>query len=283
MPSSFDTDPTRLRQVLINLLGNAIKFTENGSVELAVTLIAGDRSSSGHTLEFAVIDTGIGMSAEQQSRLFQPFSQADASVTRNYGGSGLGLAISQRLVSMLGGTISVESELGKGSTFRVRVPIEVDEHKTLTTPELVHDDLGSERVVRTPMKLSCRVLVVDDRRDVRHISQHFLEKAGATVATAENGAEGVSSVKAAIAEGKPFELIVMDIQMPKMDGLEATSQIRALGIQTPIIALTADAMDGDRERCLSSGCTDYMSKPIDQVILIQKAVQHTTATNASPS
>lgn len=276
VPQSFDTDSTRLRQVLINLLGNAIKFTEQGRVELAVGLVDDESDSANQMLEFAVTDTGIGMSDEQQVRLFQPFSQGDASVTRNFGGSGLGLAISQRLVEMLGGTISVESRLGSGSTFRVRLPINIDESDTLVKPSVEPDNSTAATVGNAPIVLNCSVLVVDDRRDVRHISQHFLEKAGARVAVAENGAEGVAAVHAAIEQGRPFDLIVMDMQMPVLDGIEATAQIRAAGIETPIVALTADAMDGDRDRCLAGGCTDYMSKPIDHELLVGKVAKHTS-------
>lgn len=278
VPRQFQTDPTRLRQVLINLLGNAIKFTDQGRVELTVGLVNGETNSPFQLLEFVVADTGIGISAGQQEKLFQPFSQGDASVTRTYGGSGLGLAISQRLVALLGGTITVESQLGSGSTFRVRLPIAIKASDALVT--LSHD---SEKVKtatrsRAAIELNCRVLVVDDRRDVRHISQHFLEKAGATVAVAENGAEGVAAVHDAIAQGKPFDLIVMDMQMPVLDGRKATAQIRAAGIETPIIALTADAMDGDRDRCIDGGCTDYMSKPIDHLVLIEKVATYTLFT-----
>ena len=269
IPDSVLTDPIRLRQILINLLGNAIKFTETGSVTLRVRY--DHESGALPALEFAVIDTGIGMSPEQQSRLFKPFSQGDASVTRKYGGSGLGLAISDRLAKMLNGTLSFESELGKGSTFRVRLPLE-----NLNDALMVQPDSEAGLVDRpepTPelKRLDCSILVVDDRREVRHISQHFLEKSGAQVMTAEDGRQAIDAAIAARDAGKPFGLIVMDIQMPNIDGLQATARLRAEGIDIPIIALTADAMTGDRERCLRGGCDDYLAKPIEHSELVSKA------------
>ncbi len=266
MPT-ITTDAVRLRQVLINLLGNAIKFTESGSVVLSTSLRTSDQGIG--SIEFAVSDTGIGISEEQQARLFKPFSQGDTSVTRRYGGSGLGLAISERLTKLLGGQLTAESELGIGSTFRVNLPVAIVDATELIQP-ILSEDLPEQQVVSTETRqLACRVLVVDDRRDVRHISQHFLEKAGATVSTAENGEQAVQAALHARNSGEPFDLIVMDMQMPKVDGLQATAQLRSAGIEWPIIALTADAMKGDRERCLSGGCDDYLSKPIDHSALVE--------------
>ncbi len=260
------TDPIRLRQVLINLVGNAIKFTEKGWVVLKVGIIEGK-------LQFAVYDTGIGMTQEQQNRLFKPFSQGDSSVTRQFGGSGLGLAISRRLTEMLGGQITVESEAGKGSTFRVTLPIESLDGVDLVQPKIEHKP-ASEETSGSLQSLHCRVLVVDDRRDVRHISQHFLEKAGASVVTGENGRQGIDLALAARDSGKPFDLIVMDMQMPIVDGLQATAELRSAGIDSPIIALTADAMKGDREKCLNGGCDDYLSKPIDHLALVNMVARY---------
>ncbi len=267
VPPTITTDAIRLRQILINLLGNAIKFTESGSVILSVGLVPYEFNDG--RIEFAVIDTGIGISPEQQTRLFKPFSQGDTSVTRRYGGSGLGLAISERLTNLLGGKLTVQSELGNGSTFRVQLPVGDIDATKLVQP--VMDEELPERleVVTEARQLACRVLVVDDRRDVRHISQHFLEKAGATVATAENGEQAIESATSAQDAGQPFDVIVMDMQMPKVDGLQATAHLRSAGIDWPIIALTADAMKGDRERCLSGGCDDYLSKPIDHAALVE--------------
>ncbi len=293
VPATIETDTIRLRQVLINLIGNAIKFTEQGSVRLEVGIV--HSSPEGNTkdadvptpdwkaidhanatrLSFTIHDTGIGMSQEQQNRLFKPFSQGDSSVTRQYGGSGLGLAISRRLIDMLGGDIFVESESGNGSTFRVTLPIESLEGAELVTPTINHQVNLDPDDRLEPRKLNCRVLVVDDRRDVRHISQHFLEKAGATVATAEDGQQGIDTALAAQNSGHPFDLIVMDMQMPTLDGMQATAELRSAGFEMPIIALTADAMKGDREKCLNGGCDDYLTKPIDHVKLVGIVARYT--------
>ncbi len=279
IPETIQTDPRRLRQVLINLIGNAIKFTEEGEVKLEISY---EDSADTPSLTFAVRDTGIGMAQEQQDRLFKPFSQGDASVTRKYGGSGLGLAISRRLIEMLGGEIGVDSQPGKGSTFKVRIPAELGQKVDLIKPQLnARSEDDSARSARQIPDLECRVLIVDDRRDVRFISQHFLEKAGATVTSAEDGKQAIATALAARDAGEPFDLIVMDMQMPVVDGLQATSQLRAAGIDVPIIALTADAMKGDRERCLAGGCDDYLSKPIDRAKLIRMVAHYVTEVAAT--
>ncbi len=272
VPREILTDATRLRQVLINLIGNAIKFTDEGEVRLKVKFVA---EVNPPMVEFAIVDTGIGISPEQQQRLFKPFSQGDSSVTRQYGGSGLGLAISQRLVQMLDGTMELESEPGEGSTFYVRLPVDSMDEIELVKPDLVIRRSEPEELLAELPKLGCRVLVVDDRRDVRHISQHFLEKAGAKVATAEDGQQGIDATIAARDAGQPFDLIVMDMQMPNVDGLQATAQLRSAGIEWPIVALTADAMKGDRDKCLNGGCDDYLSKPIDHAKLVNMVAKYT--------
>jgi len=271
VPEQIKTDPTRLRQVLINLIGNAIKFTEKGSVVLTIIL------KSDALLTFSVRDTGIGMSVEQQEHLFKPFSQGDSSVTRTYGGSGLGLAISNRLTAMLGGDISMESKLGVGSTFTVTIPIGPISEAHLIKPNVFNRPNPVEDEEFKLDKLTCRILIVDDRRDVRHISQHFLEKAGAQVSTAEDGQQGIDATIAARDSGKPFDVVVMDMQMPNVDGLHAVAELRSIGIEVPIIALTADAMKGDREKCLNGGCDDYLAKPIDQAKLISMVAKYTQA------
>ena len=271
VPERIKTDPTRLRQVLINLIGNAIKFTEKGSVVLSIAL------HNERVLTFSVRDTGIGISDEQQERLFRAFSQGDSSVTRTYGGSGLGLAISKRLTAMLGGDISMQSELGVGSTFTVTIPIGPIDDTLLIKPNLFGHSNSVEAEHLKPVKLDCRILVVDDRRDVRHISQHFLEKAGARVSTAEDGQQGIDAAIAARESGSPFDLIVMDMQMPNVDGLNAVAKLRSAGVEVPIIALTADAMKGDRDKCLNGGCDDYLAKPIGQSALISMVARYTQA------
>lgn len=267
VPETIQTDSIRLRQVLINLLGNAIKFTDEGEVRLGVRLIS---DSEPPEIEFAVQDTGIGIPEEQQKKLFKPFSQGDTSVTRAYGGSGLGLAISKRLVGMLDGSIWVTSEVGEGSVFHVRLPLDSLDGVPLIEPDLTTlsaEETAAESDV-LPV-LNCRVLVVDDRREIRHICQHFLEKAGATVQLAQDGQAGVDAILAARESDAAYDVILMDMQMPRLGGLEATAVLRAQGVETPIIALTADAMKGDREQCLQAGCNDYLSKPIDHAQLVE--------------
>ena len=272
IPKWIRTDATRLRQILINLLGNGIKFTDAGHVSLSVDYDASQNDSS--MLRFRVSDTGIGISEEQKEKLFKPFSQGDATVSRKYGGTGLGLAISDRLAEMLGGTVLVKSEPEKGSTFTLTIPIAETTSLELVEPGDLVSKPTTDNPIQVAPKLNCRVLVVDDRRDVRHISQHFLEKAGATVMTAEDGEQAVEKVMSARASGEKFDAIVMDMHMPKVDGLEATARIRASGIDWPIIALTADAMKGDREKYLIGGCNDYLSKPIDHAQLIHTVARH---------
>ena len=257
--------------MLINLIGNAIKFTEKGSVVLSIAL------QNDTVLTFSIRDTGIGISNEQQERLFRAFSQGDSSVTRTYGGSGLGLAISKRLTAMLGGDISMQSELGVGSTFTVTIPIGPIDDTLLIKPNLFGHSNSVEAEHLKPVKLDCRILVVDDRRDVRHISQHFLEKAGGRVSTAEDGQQGIDAAISARDSGSPFDLIVMDMQMPNVDGLNAVAKLRSAGVEVPIIALTGDAMKGDRDKCLNGGCDDYLAKPIDQSTLISMVAKYTQA------
>ncbi len=268
LPTFISTDPKRLRQVLINLIGNAIKFTEEGQVKLLTSCV---RREEQYAIRFEVQDTGIGISQEHMTKLFKPFSQADSSVTRKFGGTGLGLSISKRLVSMLGGQLTVASQLGVGSTFCVELP--VGELKDVAFSECEIEKVSNEaeaEVARRKESLNCRILLVDDRRDVRFLAQHILEGAGAVTVTATDGREGIAAIRTAEEEGVPFDIVVMDMQMPIMDGYAATSELRAKGFNRPIIAMTANAMAGDAERCLNVGCDDYQSKPVDAAELISK-------------
>ncbi|KAA5541356.1 PAS domain-containing protein [Roseiconus nitratireducens] len=262
IPEVIQTDPKRLKQILINLLGNAIKFTRKGSVTLRIE----HRQEELSELTFDVIDTGIGITEEQQKKLFQTFSQGDASVSRDFGGTGLGLAISQRLAGMLGGNITVESEPGRGSRFRVTIATTPLQDVSLVRPP-ERPDSGPQKPAEPP-RLNCRVLVVDDRRDIRFLSKRLLTGAGATVDEAEDGQVAVNYIGQRLSSGDLPDLILLDMQMPNLDGYQTTRQLRALGYKHPIIALTADAMQGDMHRCLESGCNDYLSKPIDAAALI---------------
>ncbi|QDU36856.1 Sensory/regulatory protein RpfC [Maioricimonas rarisocia] len=264
IPATLTTDAKRLKQILINLVGNAIKFTDEGHVHVRVTLLS---DSNGPSIQFAVEDTGIGIAPEKIERLYQPFSQADSSVTRQFGGTGLGLTISRRLTDLLGGQLDLESEPEKGTTFYLTLPAGPLDDVDMVDFEI--DQARTDETERPPLpRLHCRVLLVDDRRDVRHVAQHFLEEAGASVMTAEDGGQGIDAVLQSETDGQPFDLIVMDMQMPNVDGYTAVSELRARGCELPMIALTADAMRGDRERCLDVGCDDYLSKPIEPARLV---------------
>lgn len=266
LPSTIMTDPKRLRQILINLIGNAIKFTEEGQVKLLTSCV---RRDTQYAIRFEVQDTGIGISEEHLAKLFRPFSQADSSVSRKFGGTGLGLSISKRLVSMFGGHLTVQSQLGVGSTFCLDLPVGELDSSTFAECEVDRISPHAESSPSTEC-LKCRLLLVDDRRDVRFIAQHFLEGAGATISTATNGREAIEAIYAAESLQEPFDIVVMDMQMPVLDGYATTSELRARGFDRPIVAMTANAMAGDDQRCLDAGCDDYQSKPIRAVELIRK-------------
>ena len=266
VPDNVIGDPTRLRQVLMNLLGNAIKFTASGTVSLRVAN-AGDPSSP-TSLRFSVQDTGIGIPDEKQARVFERFTQADSSTTRRFGGSGLGLTISKRLVELMGGRIWVDSKVAMGSTFSFALPLEVETNSPRT--DAVTEGASSELPL-APL----RILLTEDSPDNCTITLAYLEGTPYTVEVAENGALACEMFRAA-----KYDLVLMDRQMPIMDGLEATRIIRAWEDlngrnPTPIIALTASALKGDREMCLAAGCTAFLTKPIRQAVLLQAIREHT--------
>ncbi len=269
LPQAVLSDPTRLRQVLVNLIGNALKFTPAGRVDVSVRHRAASEGLS--SLDFVVRDTGIGMTPEQLERLFQPFSQADASTTRHFGGTGLGLTISKRLAEALGGDIQVESRPGQGSVFTLTISVEALEapgYVNGAAEAPVRPGRQREAEASRPHHLYGRVLLAEDGRDNQRLISTILRKAGAEVDVAENGRLAVERVQDAQAAGRPYDIILMDMQMPEMDGYQATLRLRALGVTTPIVALTAHAMAGDRQKCLDSGCTDYASKPIQRTALL---------------
>ena len=276
IPETIQTDPTRLRQILINLIGNAIKFTETGEVRLVTSFI------EGHTpvMQFDVVDTGIGMTGPQAANLFQPFQQADASTTRKFGGTGLGLSISQRLARMLGGQIVVvETQPQRGSRLRATVAT-----GTLDGVRMIEDP-GSATVIREDRATADRqsqksalaggrLLLVEDGPDNQRLITHILRRAGAEVVLANNGLLAIEAAQNAQDEGKPFDVILMDMQMPVMDGYQASAALRRKGYTRPIIALTAHAMATDRRKCLDAGCDDFASKPIDRAKLIETIRNH---------
>ena len=275
IPETVHTDPTRLRQILVNVMSNAVKFTESGSVRVVVQLVRDDHDEPG--LQIEVVDTGIGMTEEQIGNVFQPFCQAEVHTTRKYGGTGLGLTISKHLAELLGGSIRVTSEPTKGSTFAVTVTAGslegVKLHENLTEA-----GLDAERVEngpsQSPERLGCRVLLAEDGPDNQRLISFVLRKAGADVAVASNGQIAHDLALTARAEGKPYDVILMDMQMPVMDGYDATSKLREEGYSGPIIALTALAMSTDREKCLAAGCDDYETKPIQRTRLISIVAQY---------
>ncbi|MDA0657472.1 MAG: ATP-binding protein [Planctomycetota bacterium] len=273
MPSQIISDATRIRQILINLVGNAIKFTEGGSVSAAVRYDA-----KLEQIEFEVADTGVGMTEEQKQRLFSPFSQADTSTTRRFGGTGLGLTISRRLAEMLGGGIQVESVPGSGSVFTARMTASIVENAPMEAPRHVRRS-HEPSVPKSPdvtqkdkdslLPVGCRILLAEDGPDNQRLIRHVLQRIGAEVDVVSDGRQVIDSVNAAESRGLPYDMVITDMQMPVMDGYEAARQLRAQGFFRPIIALTANAMTGDRERCLEAGCDDYASKPIDRTKLIR--------------
>jgi CheY-like chemotaxis protein/anti-sigma regulatory factor (Ser/Thr protein kinase) len=240
-------DPKRLKQILLNLLGNAVKFTpEGGSVSLEV-----HADAKGKVLRFAVRDTGPGIASQDMSRLFQPFSQLDTRLSREHEGSGLGLMIVRRMVDMLQGSVTVESELGRGSCFTVALPWQLSERPS--RQEIV----VSSRL--PPQSQRERILLVEDNENNIALMTEYLQIAGYRVQIARNGHEALDRA----VEFMP-ELILMDIQLPRLDGLEVTRRLRQLALfrTTPLIVVTALVMPGDCERCLAAGANDYLSKPV---------------------
>ncbi len=269
VPGWILADMDRVRQVLINLLGNAIKFTEQGEVELQVK--ADSRSGQDVVIHFSVRDTGIGIPHEKQAGIFEAFTQADGSVTRHYGGTGLGLTISSQLVQLMGGRLSVQSEVGVGSTFHFAIACPVVHRETNARPvqnEESSINTQSKRQTELHRKVKClspttgmRILLAEDNPINQKLALRLLEKQGHSLAVAHNGVEAVEKSAA-----EDFDLILMDVQMPELDGLQATRLIRRReqhkGRHTPILALTAHAMTGDRDHCLGAGMDGYLTKPI---------------------
>jgi PAS domain S-box-containing protein len=319
IPETIQSDPTRLKQTLINLVGNAIKFTESGSVRLVTRFLPGDmtqggvkdvppeeglragdaeagppmsaRGCSGSALQFEVIDSGVGIGVEQMAKLFRPFTQADSSTSRQYGGTGLGLTISKRLALLLGGDIVVESSLGLGSTFRLTVstgPLDgVRLGKVPKGAELPSAEVLAKWPEGCAQLPACRVLLAEDGPDNQRLIVFILKKAGAEVAVAENGQQavetalGLSPSRRKDDAQRPFDVILMDMQMPVVDGYEATRMLRKQGYAGSIIALTAHAMTGDREKCLAAGCNDYAVKPIDRHQLVRIIGEQLTKARSS--
>jgi signal transduction histidine kinase/DNA-binding response OmpR family regulator len=270
VPDKIQTDPARLRQLLVNLVGNAIKFTANGGVEVVMDLYQLDGR---WWLAMSVIDTGPGIPADKLDSIFDPFVQADSSVTRKFGGTGLGLAICRRIVEALGGTLAVSSELGRGSTFRATIPAgpmdNVPIYAAPRTDAISTKPCPARAAVNLP---PARILLVEDGESNRKLITLLLKRAGAQVTTAENGQIGCE-----LALAQPFDLVLMDMQMPVMDGYTAARRLREHGLTVPIVALTAHAMSGDETRCREAGCSGFLTKPIDPDLLVDSMAKMLTA------
>lgn len=276
IPATMRTDAEKLRQVLINIIGNSIKFTEQGGIRVLTRL---NRASG--LLEIEVVDTGIGIPRDQLEQVFRPFTQADYSMTRRYSGTGLGLTISRRIAELLGGTLTVESEIGSGSIFKLTIdPGELEGVTMLAAPPAVNivPATGADSEQAMPYLRPLRVLLVEDGDINRRLIHLVLQRHHCDVVDAENGQVGVD-----LALEREFDVILMDMQMPVKDGYTATSELRSRGVTIPILALTAHAMSGDEERCLQAGCTCYLTKPIDEYRLVQKLAEVTCSTLTEPA
>jgi len=257
VPATLLGDPSRLRQVIGNLVGNAVKFTERGSIAVRVARLEGD--DPGALLRFSVEDTGIGIQPESLALIFEPFAQSEASTTRRYGGTGLGLAVCKQLVELMGGEIGVESTAGCGSRFWFRVRFELAE--SAAAERRPRRAAGEIR----PRRFPARILLVEDNKVNQLVARTLLEKLGYHVDVAANGKEAVEAITRS-----PYAAVLMDCLMPEMDGFTATAEIRkrnGTATRLPIIAMTASAVKGDRERCLAAGMDDYLSKPVDRAEL----------------
>jgi PAS domain S-box-containing protein len=265
VPETILNDPTRLKQIVTNIVGNAIKFTEKGSVRV-VMRHAEDGAAS--RLAIDITDTGIGIRAESLGQLFQPFTQADTSITRRFGGTGLGLAISRQLAEAMGGELMVRSEYGQGSTFSITVQTgpmqDVELIETMPVGPRVQEDAAA--LVRLP---KLRVLSVEDGESNQKLISIVLQRAGvASIDQARNGREGLSK-----ALSGDYDIVLMDMQMPVMDGYTAVAELRQAGSTVPVVAMTAHAMKGEEEKCLAAGCTGYVPKPIEVEVLLRKIAE----------
>jgi signal transduction histidine kinase len=259
LPETLKADPIRLKQILMNILGNAVKFTSQGSVVLRLDVE--NRAESEADLIIEVEDTGVGISARQIDRLFKPFTQVDTSTTRRFGGTGLGLVLSQKLARAMGGDLKLKWSIpGGGSCFEIRIKAEVEKQAQVQLE-------NGERAEVTPARLPLagrQILVVDDSLDNQMLISRILKLLGSEVDLAGDGEEAIDKALA-----KAYDIVLMDLQMPKLGGVEATKRLREQGFERPIVALTAHALKGDRQKCLSVGCTDYLTKPIQRQHLVQ--------------
>ncbi len=277
LPREIVIDRTRVRQVLINLVGNSIKFTESGKVTIALEFA--EAAGAPPALIWRVTDTGVGMTEEACARIFEPFVQAEKNTSHKFGGTGLGLAITKSLVHMMGGEISVTSRPGEGSTFTVVFPL-LDQDIDVTTMSALanadQSDSAADRAkkVNTADSLQgIKILLAEDGVDNQRLVSFILKKHGAAVDVVENGALAFDKATEAKAAGEPYNVVLMDMQMPVLDGYGATRKLRSHGYEGPIVALTAHAMKGDRDACLEAGCNEYATKPIDRDVLVRTVAE----------
>lgn len=263
LPAVIKTDPVRMRQCLINLVGNAVKFTETGHIFINLqTETVNDKDF----ILFDVEDTGIGIPQDKQAQIFEAFSQADNTTTRKYGGTGLGLTITRQLAKLLGGELLLKSVPGKGSTFTLRIPagVNISCAPKTQTYDLVDEIMRSGTAVKSTQNnpigsQNGRVLIVEDTRANQELVRVLIERMGYEVQIAENGQEALEWI-----DKETFDLVLMDMQMPVMNGYDATRRIRSLGLSMPVVALTAHAMKGDDQKCYEAGYDDYLTKPVNR-------------------
>ncbi len=265
VPDRLLSDPTRLRQILMNLVGNAVKFTERGTITINASVTA---AASNTSLVIDIEDTGPGITAEQSQTLFDAFSQADNTVRRKHGGTGLGLTISRRLANLMGGDVTLErTEIGQGSYFRLVLPL-IPATDSFLVHRMERQAVSPVSSPTTKIQVLGRILVAEDGLDNQRLISFLLKKAGATIDIADNGQVALELLDKAIESNITYDLLLTDIQMPVMDGYMLASTLRSRGIKMPIIALTAHALSDDRLKCLDAGCDDYLSKPIDKNSLL---------------
>lgn len=276
VPATIETDPSRLRQILINMVGNAIKFTEQGGIRVVARYIDLEPVAQ---IQLDVIDTGIGIDEEAVTVLFEAFSQADNSMSRRFGGTGLGLAICRRLARILGGDVDlVETTPGLGTRFRITISAGPRDAIVLNPHAHSSDQAAATRSDHSGDLESClkdlRILLAEDGPDNQKLISYMLARAGANVTVKGNGRLAYNAAISAHNEGTPFDVILMDMQMPEMDGYEATQKLRSEGYAGPIIALTAHAMEGERQKCIDAGCDDYETKPIKRAALLEAILRN---------
>jgi signal transduction histidine kinase/CheY-like chemotaxis protein len=272
LPAQIRSDPTRLQQCLINLIGNATKFTHQGHVYVNVSLEDKDNQPY---IRFDIADTGIGIPKDKQAIVFESFTQANGDTTRKYGGTGLGLTITKQLAELLGGELTLTSEVGKGSVFSLTIPANVDITKQplLDRQDFAGNTDHSKAKTGQP-EFSGDILVVEDSPTNQVLIKSLLERSGLHVTIAEDGNEALQKVLT-----QQFDLIFMDMMMPHMNGYEAAKELRKEGIKTPVIAVTANVMKGDDKKCLEAGCDDYLAKPIDRRELFKMLEKYLSPTS----